>query len=985
MFSNRCLPKVFLLSLILLASCSQPLNSDTPDPIELTGQGLSATYFAGSNFDGLRVERIDRYLKFDWQASSPVRHFLSDGFSVRWEGQLRVPQSAKYRLYLDVMGQADLFIDGNRLAQGSSLLLKAGQAYELVIEYQKTQSQAAISFEWQADGKERVLVPQTSLFPKQGLATQALATGVNLLINPDFNVDTGAWQLYGTGNKTSVSPGRDGTGKALAASNWAWIQQDLPVSDIEIGQTYTLKGFAKATQPGVCSLGIAGGGVSGQTLTQTLKFSSGTWQELGLSVLIPTGTQWLAVYLSAETPTCLFDDLSLIAGDTTSPPPSPSPNEALISGGFEQSLEAWQQFGGEVVKSNQARVGDSALSVSAYAWVQQDIATLKLEPGQSYSFSAFAKAASPCQIGLVLATETAVVFSESLTFDQNTWQHKYLDLSLPADLSWAAVYIASTAQACLIDQLSLYNEPSFLDPRASWTGFEDGSTESLTVTAALDTISDVLYGDIISYGQSCSFKAALFSNLLGNTASGSIAGANVDATVELNLRHNFIAGSFRYQAGPCQGESRSFTLLRSDRDLILDAELRLLLFQNDVRPLNANLNLDANKVTLGRLLFHDKELSGNRDISCATCHPASIGTTDRLALSIGTGGTGFGPNRQLGVGRTRVPRNAPDLFNRAFTETMFWDGRVSGSAVTGFSTPAGTQLPAGLDSALAAQAMFPVLIRTEMRGNLGDRDVFGASNELAAIADGNMTATWSAIMNRLMAIPEYQSLFARAYPGVSSQSLGFQHAANAIAEYQKDAFTSLNSPFDRYLSGQDDALSLEQKEGALIFYGIGKCASCHSGALLTDDSFHNIAVPQLGPGTSPSGLDFGRSAVTGLLQDQFAFKTPSLRNVSLTAPYMHNGAITSLVDAVAHYHLIEQSLLNYDPSQLEPALRSTVKTDSETLNQILATLADEAKNLPLEGRAQSITNFLGALTDPATANLGANIPSSVPSGLPVFP
>ncbi|MCA9839388.1 MAG: carbohydrate binding domain-containing protein [Trueperaceae bacterium] len=984
MFSIRQIPKVILISLIFLAACSQNPTPSASKPLRLDGTGLAATYYSQPNFDGVRVAQTDRYINFDWQASVPARYLPAGEFSARWQADFRVPETGSYQFFLDALGNAQLFIEGDKVANGSSLKLKAGQSYDFVLEFVKTGDQAGLKLEWQFGQGARELIPQTSFYPGFKLSTLAVATGVNLLLNPSFTVDTGSWQLYGSGSKTSVSPGRDGTGKALEAAAWAWIQQDLPVSDIELGQSYTLKGYASAAAGQICTLGIAGGGSAGETFNQKLEFTGG-WQEQGLVQIIPAGTAWMAVYLSSQDSSCRFDDLSLVAGESNPPPPV-STDEAIVSGGFEAGKDPWQQFGGSAVLTSDARVGSQALLLRDYSWLQQNIAVSRLEAGKTYTFSAFAKSQATCKVGLVLATDAAIVFNQTLDFSANPWQHAFLDLTIPANLSWAAVYVASESLDCVIDELSLLKQAPSLNPVANWTNDGYGGTgESLTVASSLDTLSGVIYGDIISYGQACSFKGTLFANLTGNIAAGSISGAEVDASVRLTMRDSFIDGQFSYSSGSCQGETRAFTLLKTSADIMLDAELRMLLFQNDVAPLTANFSLNANKVALGKLLFHDKELSGNRDISCATCHPASLGTTDHLALSIGTGGTGFGPNRVMGAGRLRVPRHAPDLFNRAFSDLMFWDGRVSGTTSTGFMTPAGAQLPTGLDSALAAQAMFPVITRAEMLGNAGDKDVFGAINELANLSEGNLTAMWSAIMTRLMRVPEYQTLFSQAYPGISTSAMGFEYAANAIAEYQKDAFTTLNSPFDRYLAGNDSALSLDQKQGALIFYGIGKCGSCHSGALLTDNSFHNIAVPQLGPGIGSTGLDFGRFNLTGQAQEQFAFKTPSLRNVTLTAPYMHNGAINNLVDAVAHYHLIEESLKNYDSSQLEPALQATVKNDTATLNQILATLDDKAKNLPLEGRAQSITSFLAALTDPAAGNLSGKVPASVPSGLPVLP
>ncbi|MCB0238120.1 MAG: hypothetical protein KDH08_05655, partial [Anaerolineae bacterium] len=110
-----------------------------------------------------------------------------------------------------------------------------------------------------------------------------------------------------------------------------------------------------------------------------------------------------------------------------------------------------------------------------------------------------------------------------------------------------------------------------------------------------------------------------------------------------------------------------------------------------------------------------------------------------------------------------------------------------------------------------------------------------------------------------------------------------------------DAFTLLDSPWDRFLAGDDSALSTDAQHGALLFYGDAGCARCHSGNLLTDQEFHNAAVPQLGPGKGRQNpyIDLGRARETGNPDDRFAFRTPPLRNVALTGPWMHNGAFAT--------------------------------------------------------------------------------------------
>lgn len=174
------------------------------------------------------------------------------------------------------------------------------------------------------------------------------------------------------------------------------------------------------------------------------------------------------------------------------------------------------------------------------------------------------------------------------------------------------------------------------------------------------------------------------------------------------------------------------------------------------------------------MLFFDKELSGNRDIACSTCHLPARRTGDGLSLPIGAGGVGLGPARQLGAGGVFIPRHAPELFNRgaAAWRTLFWDGRLSGTAERGFNSPAGNQLPEHLETILAAQAMFPVTSREEMRGRSGDRDIFGAPNELALLDDADFTGIWAGLMVRLLNNSEYVRLFNAACAATTPANSG---------------------------------------------------------------------------------------------------------------------------------------------------------------------------------------------------------------------
>lgn len=420
-----------------------------------------------------------------------------------------------------------------------------------------------------------------------------------------------------------------------------------------------------------------------------------------------------------------------------------------------------------------------------------------------------------------------------------------------------------------------------------------------------------------------------------------------------------------------------------------DVELRALLADAEVAPLEFSTT-DPKLVALGEALFFDKILSGNKDTACASCHHPLAASGDDLSLSFGTGSEGIGSDRELGLGRDIVPRNAPEIFNRGAKgwTTMFWDNRIMTEPE--LISPAGSALPATLNNAspIAIQAMFPVTSDAEMRGTAGDLDVFGEVNEIANFDADDVTGIWAALMLRVMAIPEYQTLFSDAFPQVAAPD--FSHAALAIGAYEEHAFSFADSPFDQYIAGDNTALSDSQKRGATLFYGKAGCATCHSGPLMTDQKTHNVASPQLGPGKEASdspdlGNDFGAMAVTGNEEDRFAFRTPPLRNVSITGPWTHAGAYTSLDAMVRHELNPEIGLQNYDSSQLLAFFQSTLFLDQAFIDSCIAgidSLSVGHESLS-EEEIGDLVEFMNSLTDPAAKDLSSLTPATVPSGLPV--
>jgi len=412
----------------------------------------------------------------------------------------------------------------------------------------------------------------------------------------------------------------------------------------------------------------------------------------------------------------------------------------------------------------------------------------------------------------------------------------------------------------------------------------------------------------------------------------------------------------------------------------------------------------AEQVELGRLLFFDKVLSGNLNVSCATCHHPMAGTGDGLSLSVGEGGRGLGVTRDTGYGseavHERVPRNAPALFNLGAREffRLFWDGRVEEDPAhpSGFRTPAGDDLPGGLDNVLAAQAMFPVTSLSEMAGQPGENEQAEAAARSQLAGPGGV---WDLIAAKLQAIPEYVARFQAAFPGevATAEDITFVQAANAIAAYEAVTWRTDNSPFDRFLRGERRAMSREARLGMNLFYGEARCGVCHSGTFQTDQAFHPIAMPQIGPGKGDNLAgyddghdDFGRERVTGDNRDRYRFRTPTLRNVALTAPYGHAGAYDSLEAIVRHYINPAAALREYDPARARLPSRPdldeqdfVVQLDPDRVEAIAA--RNEA--FPVDLGERDIANlmaFLNALTDPAALDRRADVPAQVPSGLPIW-
>ncbi len=322
-----------------------------------------------------------------------------------------------------------------------------------------------------------------------------------------------------------------------------------------------------------------------------------------------------------------------------------------------------------------------------------------------------------------------------------------------------------------------------------------------------------------------------------------------------------------------------------------------------MRSLEANPQTPE-KVALGKLLFFDPLLSGENTISCAHCHHPDHGMADGRKLSMGFGGAGVGPER---TGGDELGRSAPSLWNAAYNKWQFWDGRADD---------------------LEAQAAGPIANEHEM----------GETPEV--------------LVKELRDNPEYVELFQKAFGGTQDEAVTFENCCRAIAAFER-TLLSFNSKFDRYAAGDTTALNEQERNGMKLFRSLKtRCFECHNFPTFADDSFRVIGVPDNGP------HDVGRAGVPGEGPDG-AFKTTSLRNIELTAPYMHNGAFATLEEVIKFY---AKGGGRGEPNPIEGIDDKIGKFDVTD-----AEIAD-------------LVAFLKALTD---TSLQPVPPERVPSGLPI--
>ena len=403
---------------------------------------------------------------------------------------------------------------------------------------------------------------------------------------------------------------------------------------------------------------------------------------------------------------------------------------------------------------------------------------------------------------------------------------------------------------------------------------------------------------------------------------------------------------------------------------------------------------------LGKLLFFSKSLSAPRDTACASCHHPTLGGGDSLGVPIGAGAQQpdlVGPLRMRADRQLFVARNSNTFFNTTlYDRVLFADGRVESLLAPGAAVPHGGQgatlrTPDGAPDGragpnlLAAQARFPITGAAEMRGDalpgMSDHDVrqhiaARLATEAAAQPDGT---GW---------LPHFRRAFGKPQ-GSAAELITFDNIMLAISEYERSA-VFVKSPWQRYVLGENLAIDGEAKSGALFFFrdvsaGGQACSQCHKGDFFTDEKFHAIGFPQVGPGFAGDGVDLGRQRVSGAAADKQSFRTPSLLNVEMTAPYGHSGSYDGLFFVNRHYvfegdevgDLVQtRSWCRFSPfrEQLDCAAQQS-RVSRESFAAISAMLdqrvSDPANALPIINRNNAsaginaqIETFLAALTDP---------------------
>lgn len=445
---------------------------------------------------------------------------------------------------------------------------------------------------------------------------------------------------------------------------------------------------------------------------------------------------------------------------------------------------------------------------------------------------------------------------------------------------------------------------------------------------------------------------------------------------------------------PNNTEARLNTLLQ---DLITANQL-------DGDPLDGAMppSIDSPMADLGKRLFFSKSLGGDFNSACVSCHHPMLGGGDALVLPIGVDAV---DEALLGPGRTHlatahgfdggptVPRNSPTTLNLfLWKRSLFWDGRVE-KVDGGFTTPDSGGFPQvdslGGNTLSENQARFPVTSSEEMRGfgfeipgdNQDVRGHLAARIGNYGVGAGEIGENWLPLFRTALANPT----------GTAEELITYPNIVTAIGAYE-DSQVFLDTPWKAFVEGQTSALSESAKRGGVLFYedaagGGFSCVDCHSGDFFTDEDFHLVGFPQLGRGKgdsvsgSNSHADFGRERVTGLREDRYAFRTPSLINVAVTGPWSHDGAFQDLGELV-RYHMhpeLEGQSFNFGAMPPGTQILDSIENTNDVLFELASqrTAGSTLLSPPLVISNQQVADlvaFLESLTDPRVLDAAAMEP-----------
>ena len=396
--------------------------------------------------------------------------------------------------------------------------------------------------------------------------------------------------------------------------------------------------------------------------------------------------------------------------------------------------------------------------------------------------------------------------------------------------------------------------------------------------------------------------------------------------------------------------------------------------------------IDNQLADLGRLAFHDSLLGLNNDNSCSGCHAAPLGFGDSQSIAIG-----IENNNVVGPDRTgpRNQRRAPLILNNVFYPALMWNSRFNSVSGNPFDNSAGFQFPlpegfslSTLPHLLTAQAFIPTTEKPEMTG-------FHPS------VPGTNDGIRAAVVERLNASGEYRKLFGKNFAEVKSGApITYEMLARAMAEFEF-TLVFVDAPIDKFARGQKNAMTEDEKRGALIFFGSGNCISCHSVSGQSNEMFsdfrqHVAGIPQIAPAVGNvtfdgpgANEDFGLEQVTGNSSDRYAFRTSPLRNLALQPTFFHNGCFTRLEDAVRYHLDAIGSAPTYNPAAagVDADLQGPQGPIAPVLARIDPALAMPVK-LSTDEFRQLITFLRTALLDPKANEheLRKLIPAQVPSG-----